>query len=327
MDDHFLESQRREPDPGFARRLRAHLDTLDTERAPRPLAWLRPALAAGLAVLVGVGLFTVPAMRVRAQQLLDLFRVQDFAVVQVDEGRMEQLRERVGGMDEMLGRPVEHVSTPEHPERFATVAEAERAAGFRVEQPAVVPGGYALDSVMVSPDQREVVAVDVKPLRELMDAFQVRDLPLPASLDGSRVTLHMKRAVVQRYRGKRDGLVLFMQAPSPEVELPPGTDLAQLGEIGLRLLGLDRGEASRLARSIDWRSTLLVPVVGAAGSYQAIDVNGARGLYLDGTSVSMAQEKGRGRGAVVLWTRDGVVHALGGPVGKTMLLQMAESVR
>ena len=52
-------------------------------------------------------------------------------------------------------------------------------------------------------------------------------------------------AVIYRAEGLRVG---FIQAHSPEVSLPAGTDLARLGELGLRILGMPPAEAHRFAQ-------------------------------------------------------------------------------
>jgi hypothetical protein len=102
---------------------------------------------------------------------------------------------------------------------------------------------------------------------------------VPQGLDGQPVTVHKPAIVVQSFTdGKHSFAVL--EAMSPEVTLPPGADLRQLGELGLRVLGLDANEARRLAAAIDWRSTLLVPVPTSAGSFRQVTVNGKQALFI-----------------------------------------------
>src|SRR5262245_60473722 len=84
MDESFLTQGRQDPEPGFARGLRERLrsvEAADAEPARRP-RW-QPALAGAFAMAALVASFSLPAVRVAAQNLLDLFRVREFAVVQV----------------------------------------------------------------------------------------------------------------------------------------------------------------------------------------------------------------------------------------------------
>ena len=326
MDDRFLTESRREPEPGFARslreRLRATESAAEVHRRPR---W-QPALAAALAVAAGVAVFTVPAVRVTAQQLLNMFRVRDFAVVQINESRMQELKARKIDPETLLGGRVEKLQEPGPSQRFTSIEAATAAAGFTPLKPAILPRGLTLDSVFVMGELRERVTVDTKPLRELMDAFNVRDLTLPSGLDGQQVSIWVPRVMVQTYRNERKAKAALVQAGSPEVSLPPGIELARLGEIGLRLLGLDAGEAARMARTIDWGSTMLVPVIGSATTFQEVTVNGVRGVYIETTSTHTEGGEDQGPGGVVMWSREGRVYAMMGNVDRAILVTMAESV-
>ena len=84
MDDRFLNSMRRDPDPAFSRDLRTRLQA---QPATRDRWRLRPAPAVAIAIaaVAVVSLFAFPAVRVSAQAVLDLFRVRKFAAVSFDE--------------------------------------------------------------------------------------------------------------------------------------------------------------------------------------------------------------------------------------------------
>jgi hypothetical protein len=71
-----------------------------------------------------------------------------------------------------------------------------------------------------------------------------------------------------------------MQSNSPEIAIPPGVDIVELAEVGLRVLGLDAGEARHIATSTDWRSTLLVPVPLNASTFRQVTVRGNQGLLI-----------------------------------------------
>src|SRR5436309_8957931 len=112
MDDRFLTESRRDPEPGFARTLRARLSTIEAAgEAARSARW-RPAVAAAAALAAVAALFTLPAVRATAQQVLDMFRVRDFAVIEVDERRAEQLKSRSFDPQTLLGGNVEKLQEP-----------------------------------------------------------------------------------------------------------------------------------------------------------------------------------------------------------------------
>lgn len=326
MDDRFLDEQRRDPRPEFARSLRARLRAGETEDE-RPAFRPHPALAGGLAVAALAVAFAFPAVRATAQQVLDLFRVREFAVVNVDETSLERLKDHRFEPENLLGGAVEKLQDPGPPRYFTDVASAERAAGFDVQVPSFVAGPLKADSVMVSGEGRVRVTVATKPLREAMDLLGIDDLDLPAGLDGQVIEARVPAAVVQTFRSSGKRRAALVQAESPEVSLPPGADIERLGEIALRVLGVGRDEARRLAGVIDWNSTMLVPVLPSATRFQQVSVNGARGVMLQTHRTATPDGADRGPGNVLLWTRDGRVFALLGNVSEVDMVQMAESVR
>ena len=326
MDDRFLKDQRREPDPAFAGRLRAQLRQIEDDappaRSPRPLLVL--GAAAALVAIGAVALF--PGVRTQAQALLDLFRVREFAVVKVDAGRMQQLRDRKFDAASLLVGGSLHTEGETPPRPYSSAGAAAAAAGFTPALPAILPRGLAADTVWVHGEVHASGTVDSKSLRATMYAFDVRDLEVPSGVDGRAVAIHVPPMIAQSYRNG-GGRVMLLQGASPEVTLPPGVDLSRLGEIGLRIAGVEPAEAHRLAEVIDWRTTLVVPVVASASTFQQVTVHGDRGLYVETAEGPEASGRHAGGGAAVLWTHDGRVFALTGRLGRVAMLQMAESVR
>lgn len=324
MNDEFMQRGRREPDPEFARRLAARL-RLEGEAAPvRHRARLRLRAALGLAVAVAmVGLLAgFPWLRASAQAFLDLFRIRNFAAVTVDPARIEQLRSRKIDVETLLGDRVEKIHEPGPPRIFDSPEAAGAAAGMPVREPASLPAGFVRDTIEVRDQAAARVTIDSGRLRELMEALEIRDLSLPPHLDGTVVTVRVPPAVGIHYRRDRRELVL-VQARSPEVSLPQGLDLAQLGEIGLRIVGLSPAEAKRFARAVDWHSTLLVPVPSNASSFSEVHVHGQQGLLISTTGTSQHPR----RQELVLWSEAGTVYALMGQLGGMELIQTAESIR
>lgn len=327
MDDRFLDEQRRDPRPEFARSLRARLRAAETEDE-RPAFRLHPALAGAFAAAALAVAFAFPAVRATAQQVLDLFRVREFAVVSVDESSVDRLKEHRFDPEKLLGGgAIEKLQDPGPPRHFADVASAERAAGFDVQVPAFLAGPLKADTVTVSGEGRVRVTVATQPLREAMDLLGITDLDLPVGLDGQVIEARVPAAVVQTFRSSGKRRAALVQAESPEITLPPGTDVKRLGEIALRVMGVRRDEARRLAGVIDWNNTLLVPVLPSATRFQQVSVNGARGVMLQAERTATPDGADRGPGNVLLWTRGGRVFALLGNVSEVDMVQMAESVR
>lgn len=327
MDERFLESQRRAPRPEFARSLLASLAAVEDEAPTRVARFALPTFAAAAAILVVIALFAAPSVRVSAQAMLDFFRVREFATVPISPARLQQFRDRKLDPAALLGGKPVMLRDPGPAQAFARLDDAAAAAGFAPERPTLLPRGLALDTVFVQGEVRSRVTVDTRPLRDLMEAFDVRDLAIPAGLDGSTVEVHVPPIVVQRFRNAGRLRAAFAQCPGPEVAFPAGVDMSRLGEIGLRLLGMPSADAKRLADAIDWRTTLLVPVVGNATTFQQVEVNGQHGLYLESPAGPRGAGGEHGAKSVVMWSRGDHAYAITGNLDRLSIMQMAESVR
>ena len=245
MDDKMLHEYRRDPDSGFARDLRAKLRR---HEAPRRFASPRVtrALVAACAVAAVAALFTIPSVRVSAQALLDLFRVRRFAAVEFKESRLEALR----SLEKENGRVVfdreEKLLDPGPARSVASREEAGSMAGFTVSAPSYLPEGLAADSIFVEGEGAVRLSVSESKLRSLLDRLDLRDVAVPSGLDGRWIEVRTPPVVIQRFlAGQRRAALI--QARSPEVAVPAGWDVERLAEIGLRVLGLDAGEARRIA--------------------------------------------------------------------------------
>jgi len=322
MDDRFLNDLRREPRPEFASRLR---DRLRTHEAVGGRPRWAPALAGGLAVAAMVVAFTLPSVRASAQAFLDLFRVRNFAAVPVDAERIRALEEKDIDIRKLLADRVETVKEPNPPREYPSVDAAGAAAGLDVREPAELPKGFAFEKVEVRGDGAARVTIDAERLRSVLETLDLRDVRVPDGIDGRVVEVRVPPIVVQSFKRGEKGRVELIQARSPEVSLPAGIDLAQLGEIGLRIVGLSADEARRFSRTIDWGSTLLVPVPSKAGSFVEVEVRGTRGLLV---TKNRHEGPASGReGSVLLWSEGDRVYGICGNLESVNLIQMANSLR
>ncbi|HVY63945.1 MAG TPA: hypothetical protein VHH11_03905 [Gammaproteobacteria bacterium] len=310
-----MHDMRRAPPPEFAARLRARLHA---QRPAHHERWRTPVarwLAAAAAVAAVGFAFTFPDVRAGAAAFLDLFRVVNFAGVRFDPQRLAGLK--AGGVDlpSLLG-DVEPLAQPGAPVSYADPVEAGRAASIDVRLPAWVPPGWTLAETVVAAEHSVRVTANAAKLQAVLDTLALNDVRLPEGLDGQVATVTLPPVVGMTYRSGDVALHLF-EARSAEVSFPAGFDLPALAHAALRILGLDRDEAYRMAYSIDWRSTLIVPVPADAASFRPANVAGADGLLI---------ERARG-GSVLLWSAGGRMYALSGPLGADGLLEMAQSLQ
>lgn len=333
MSDEFLASAWRRPPPDFDRQLRERLRSVDARPAIGRKAGLRAACAA--AVLAGLCLLSFPSVRAGAAAFLDLFRVVNFTAVPVQPEHIKALLSSgaAGGLDlkAMIGEAVQADQPPVPVQRADTPQQAAQLANIPLHLPAWLPAGMQVQQVGVLGEQRFTVTARVARLQSLLESQGINDLSIPEGIDGQVVRIDIPPVVEITY-GSKAGPVKLLISHRPQASLPAGLDLARLAEIGLRVLGLDPSEAYRIAQSVDWRTTLLVPVPADATSFRQVDVQGQGGLLIQAAKASTPAGR-HGPTALLLWSSGEEVFALAGLPGRNpvqggdALLEMAQSMQ
>lgn len=270
----------------------------------------RRLAAAGLTFVMAIALLMAfPSVRAAAGELLGLFRVQKFAPISVSAEQMQLLQQ----LEAQGVSPGEFISVndPGEPVRVGSVDEAAAQTGYQLR---TIPGRDLSSDLHIRDEASGTLLIDLAGARALLEATGVDPLLLPDSLDGGRVDVHVYPFVRQAYS---DGVV-FMQTAAPDVSYPEGVDLTVIGEAGLRLLGSDPDTARRMAQSIDWTSTLLLPIPQEMGTYNEVTVDGVTGVALEPFSLEASP--------AVVWQRDGMVYMLTGPLSTESLIDLANSL-
>jgi hypothetical protein len=108
--------------------------------------------------------------------------------------------------------------------------------------------------------------------------------------------------------------------PSPTVDSPPNVDLAQLAQIGLQFTGMTAEEAKTYSQSVDWTTTLVVPIPKNAATYKQVPVDGVTGTLIQRPPDDAPQ-------FALIWVKDGVVYAIGGlGSDSSRAIQLADSI-
>ncbi|HKC11420.1 MAG TPA: hypothetical protein VKI41_05120 [Vicinamibacteria bacterium] len=327
MNDDFLSDFREDPRPEFTQKLWDRLQKIDAEGEVRR-AWWRggPLLTGAILLALIASMATLPAARAAARGFLDLFRVKRFAAVPVDPERIARLREGKLDLKTLVGQQVEVLTPATGPEVVETPELAAQLSGLALKRPSTLPRDAALAEVRLAHPGAFRITLDVAKLEDLARTLGVTDLAIPPQWDRAAVEVQAPPVVAMAYRRGGDEFV-FLQARSPVVKLPEGVDLVRLGEIGLEMAGMSAEEARIFARTIDWRSTVLVPVPAEGASFREVEVPGGRGLLV--TSYRRPKD-GAPRGgrwqSVVLWSEGGHVFGIEGPGNGVEILEMAQSV-
>lgn len=298
---------------------------------------LRYTAAAALALIV---ITSVPATRALADQFLSLFRVQRVAVVPIDFTGMQQLTGQgpIGQqISQLLSTSITITQKPGNPLDAADAAQASQLAGFNVR----LPQGKTASQITVMNASAFAFKIDRTKAQALLDEAGRGDLLLPASIDGQDISVKIPAGVSAAYGTcptPKDGdsereigsessgyryaeCILFAQIPSPIVSAPAEVNVAQLAQIGLEFTGMSREEAAAFTASVDWTSTLVIPIPRNAATYQQVNVDGVTGTLIERSSDEDGPQFS------LVWVKDGIIYAITGLNGDPALaIQMANSL-
>ncbi len=298
-------------------------------------AWAMVAVVA----LVAVSL-TIPPIRAWAEGVLAQFRVSKISVVSVDPNLVKQLG---GGTDlskqisQMLSDSVTVTKKPQAIRTAANVAEASQLAGFSVRLPTARTDAPQLT---VQDSGAFQFVVNRARAQALLDQAGASNLKLPASIDGAVIKVNIPSGVAAGY-GDCPNLaqgedavnangspgrtmincIVLTQIPSPSVDAPPDLDIQQIAELGLQFAGMTKDQAHAYASTVDWTSTLVVPIPRNAAQYKQVTVDGVNG-YLIQRPLDDAPQY------AIVWVKNGFIYAVGGIGGDTTgALAIANSLK
>jgi hypothetical protein len=112
----------------------------------------------------------------------------------------------------------------------------------------------------------------------------------------------------------------LVQAPSPTVSVPPDLNMSEIAEAALELAGMSAGEARSFCQTVDWSSTLVVPIPRNSSSSETVTVDGVEGTLITETL-------SQGNRYSLLWIKNGVIHSLAGHGNSSDALSLAASLR
>ncbi len=283
--------------------------------------WLAPLGA----IVFALALLALPPLRAAADQVLQIFRVQTVMFVPVSQERMQQLQDlNFDGKSLFLAEP-KFTNEDTQPRVVATSAEAAAAVGFALAEPTNLPGGVSETSYSVTDRKQAEFQVNVESARKLLQLTGVTDITLPDALGSRPITVDMAPAAMTHYR-TNSATIDLIQGIAPQVSLPEGVALRDLGRAALRVLGMAPEQADALANQIDWSSTLVFPFPANLSSVRQVSINGAPGLLITAG--------GRGdHQASLYWQRGDRFYILQfdssvrGEDQVPVVIQIAESVR
>ena len=285
-----------------------------------------PVVRAGaVAILALAMLMAFPTTRALASDLLNLFRVQQVAILPIDMSGMESLtgNEALGNnMSELMSNSTEITKEANEPVTVTNASEASEATGFDVR----LPKDMTASTILVSDSSAFTINIDRAKIQALLDEAGRSDLILSGTMDGAEISMNIPASVnttfgtcpefdaeSSEFSGENPSgmnaryadCLVFGQIPSPIVQAPADVNMAELAQLALEFSGMSREEAAALADTVDWTSTLVVPLPRDAATYSDVSVDDVTGSLIQSDSEYAPQ-------FALLWVKDGVVYFISG---------------
>lgn len=298
---------------------------------------VRFAWAVSLTAIILVVSLLFPGTRSFAQRLLATLRIQKVETVALDFGSLdnESSRKLQQALQQMISKEV--VVTANEKEQPASSRDAAtQLAGFPVR---LLSSRTDSPSFRVSGNHAFHMNIDRARLQEVLDEAGRSDLILPATLDGATVSVRISRGVEVSYGNcahearlqpqpapaaaaspaPANPCLVLIEALSPEVNVPADLNLQQLAETALQLAGMNPTQARQFGQSIDWKTTLVLPIPSNVRSTETVNINGVQGTLLHFPSQDRPSY-------ALIWVNGGIIYNLVGWGDSSTAVQTASSL-
>lgn len=295
--------------------------------------------AGALALLVAL-MFTLAPVRSWAQSFLAIFRVERFTVLELNPDAMKT---RGLENDALFDQAVSHMLSdevtvtepPRQPQLVADAKIASKLAGFHVQLLTVDPPRTLLFRSGITAQMK----LDRDRMQSILDEAGRGDIRIPESVDGATIGVHVPAGITALYGNCGDmalrmqdkaeekpgeprdfgdeSCVSLIELRSPSVTAPQQVDPGEIAQVALQFFGMNANEAASFTQTVDWSTTLVLPVMQGAMSYEKIPVNGDDGVLLRPKNVSRSSRYS------LLWVDGGVVYDLNGTGDNTTALNLA----
>ncbi len=291
-------------------------------------AWISLVIVAFL-----IASLSIPQVRAIANSFLGLFRVEQIEAVDVGislSNLPQEMEHNFEAIDNLISDQLT-IEKVVQPVQVDDIAEASKMSGLKARQP-IYPEGERKIFYQEATTVRLVI--DQERWQALLDTMGYGEFVIPKSADGEEVVIHIPAGVVigigdcqyneidevKLGHPGTENCTVFMQSTSPTIEAPTGVDINKAGQLLLQALGMSPAEAEQFSATVNWATTLVVPVPSDM-VYQQVIVEGVNGIFLE-------EETYPGEKSVytLLWLKEGILNALIGDGSLADALKAVESL-
>lgn len=321
----------------FRRRRNQELPQPPTGRLTPKRIW--SLAGAGAAVAFVTLLFTFAPLRSWAESFLAIFRVEHFTVLEINPTAMQGNLQDDAFFNQTIGHilsdEVTVTQAPQEPVAVSSAATASKLAGFKIR----LLAGQSPSALLFRSGMAAQMKLNRDHLQSILDEAGRGDLRIPESVDGAVVGLRLPAGAIAFYgqcgdlparmQGIRQpasgdepdsSCVSLMELPSPIVTAPPQMDPGEIAQVALQFLGMSPNEAANFTQTVDWTTTLVLPVVQGQTSYENVSIAGNDGVLLRPRPPRSATR------FTLMWVDNGIVYGLTGSGDDTTAVNLAEQI-
>ena len=303
-------------------------------------AWRVWTLAGEGLVVVGLlAVLLVAPIRSWAEQLLSIFRVEHFTVLEINAANMKGTQDSQvlnQAVSRVMSNDVSVTQARQEPRLIADAGTATKLTGFPVRLLAdQTPSALFFES-----GEGAQMRLDRDRLQSILDEAGRGDLQIPDSVDGAIVGIRIPAGILALYGdcGNRAAriqgqvqangqveegdatCVSLLELPSPEVSAPQQLNPGPIAQVALQFLGMSPNDAANFTQTVDWTTTLVLPVARGESTYEQLPVNGNEGVLLRGKGPKASP------GYTLMWVDNGIVYCLNGTGDDTTALSVASQL-
>jgi hypothetical protein len=331
-------------DPADPIAARAQLDRYESIKETQPminkffsrnsrLVWATVTLM----ILVAATL-AFPQVRAIATDFLGLFRVEKVTVVTFNPSNIPDDFSSAGPRIEQLLADDVKIETAGDTFNVVDSAQAALEAGIPVRLPTALNEPPLLT---IQPQTKFSFTIDLPRLRLILKEMGKEDIDLPDFIQGQTVTATLPASVTASFGdcqmeletssasgfdpddpySDNSNCTVLVQLASPSVSAPPGLDIDRIGAVFLELSGMSPEEAELFSQTVDWATTLVIPVPNYASSSE-VTVDGVQGVLVQQPAYRERQTR-----FSLIWVKDSIVYSLNGHGSTEEALSIANSLK
>jgi hypothetical protein len=300
---------------------------------PREASWIsrlfaprwRPAWGLAATVVIVAILLGVNPMSTWAQRVLAMLRVQKITVVAIDPsalmGNGDPGSRPYKLINQFIADSVLVTMDPGKPNAATNVTDAAQLAGYPIRTLGILG---APQSIEVTGETAFQMSINRDRIETLLEEVGRSDIHIPESANGALIAVHIPKIVISRYGDcppqHSTGCTSLIQSPSPTVSVPPDLNMSEIAEAALELAGMSSSEAHSFCQTVDWSSTMVIPIPHNTSSYETVTVVGVEGTLI-------TENLPQGNRYSLLWVKNGVIHSLTGHGTSSDALTLAASLQ